>query len=142
MDTKGAQTEPKNQQIEPQGATKNKEHAKFPRRVSKWSRKCYNGVPRPPKLQEKHKRISKVTIRHENRPQSLESTQEHVNTSSQPTKQGNKERHESANKQTNKQTPTYTLTSTSILTTRPLKSSSELQTQTVTPAAGCSPKAT
>ena len=29
MDPKGAQTEPKNQQIEPQGATKNKEHAKL-----------------------------------------------------------------------------------------------------------------
>ena len=29
MDPQGAQMEPKNQQIEPQGATKNKEHAKL-----------------------------------------------------------------------------------------------------------------
>ena len=55
MDPQGAQTEPKNQQIETQGATENKEHAKLPTN-GEWSRKCYNGVPRPPKIQEKHKK--------------------------------------------------------------------------------------
>ena len=143
MDPKGAQTEPKNQQIEPQGATKNKEHAKLSTKggkvepqVLQWSRKA------PSNARKTQKKTSKVIIRHENGLQSLENTQEHIDTNSQPTKQGNKWRHESANNQTNEQTPTYTLTQTSTLTTRPLESSFELQTQTQTPAAGCSPKAT
>ena len=106
-------------------------------RVAKWSRKCYNGVPTPPQMQEKHTKKSKMIIRHENGPQSPENTQEHIYTNSE----GNKWRHESANNQTNEQTPTYTLTQTGTLT-RPRESSFELQTQTQTPAAGCSPKAT
>ena len=28
----------------------------FPARVAQWSPKCYNGVPRPPKVQEKHEK--------------------------------------------------------------------------------------
>ena len=70
-----------------------------------------------------------MLIRHENVPQSEETKR-------------NKEKHESANNQTNEQTPTHTFTQTSTLTTRPLESSFELQTQTQTPTAGCSPKAT
>ena len=143
MEPKGAQTEPTNQDIESQGATKNKEHAKLSPKGGKVEPQVLQWSPKaPPNARKNTKKVSKVIIMHENGPQSFENIQEHINTNRQPTNQGNKERHESANNQTNEQTPTYTLTQTSTLTTRPLESSFELQTQTQTPAAGCSPKAT
>ena len=71
MDPKGAQTEPTNQQTEPQGPTKYEETCKNKSpRVAKWSPKRYNGVAGPPKVQEKQKKHPKVRIRHENVPQS------------------------------------------------------------------------
>ena len=87
------------------------------------------------------KGVYEYQIRHEN---VLQDAEKHTSTHrhKQPTNQGDEERRESANNQTNEQTLTYTLTQTITLTTRPLKSSFELQTQTQTPAAGCSPKAT
>ena len=59
MDPKGAQTEPKNQQIELQGCYQLRKTCKIANaRVVKWSPKCYNGVPGPPKMQEKQKKVS------------------------------------------------------------------------------------
>ena len=99
---------PRINKLNPKAPLRTKSMQNCPRRVAKWSRKCCRGVPRPPQMQEKHKKMSKVIIRYENGPQSLENTQEHIDTNSQPTKQGHKWRHESANNQTNEQTPTYT----------------------------------
>ena len=105
MDPKGAQTEPTNQQTEPQGPTKYEKHAKISHQG--WQ----SGAPSvtmesqgPPKCKKSTKRSPKVRIRHENVPQSAEkhtSTHRHQ----QPTNQRNKGRHESANKQANEQTP-------------------------------------
>ena len=105
----------------PKAPQRTKNMQNCPRRVGKWSRKSYNGAPRPPPNARKHtKKVSKVIIKHENGPQSLENTQEHIDTNNQPSKETSGD--------TNRQ--------------RPLESSFELQTQTQTPAAGCSPKAT
>ena len=106
-------------------STKNTLH--FPPRVAKWSPRCYNGAPGPPKVQEKHNAVPKSINQHENVQKSIRKhTQAHIDTNNQPTNQGNTERHEST--QPNKHTRTH--------------KSFELQTQTQTPAAGCSPKAT
>ena len=129
---------PRINKLNPKAPLRTKNMQNCPRRVAKWSRKCYNGVPRPPQMQEKHKKGVKSDNKVRKWAAKSENTQEHIDTDSQP----NKWRQESANNQTNEQTPTYTLTQTSTLTTRPLESSFELQTQTQTPAAGCSPKAT
>ena len=50
MDPKDAQTEPKNQQIEAQGATKNKEHATL----------STTGGKVEPQMREKHKKGFKI----------------------------------------------------------------------------------
>ena len=55
MDPKGAQTEPKNQQIEPQGATKNKEHAKLSTKGGKVEPQVLQWSPKAPQMQEKYK---------------------------------------------------------------------------------------
>ena len=71
MDPKGAQTEPTNQQTEPQGPTKYEKHAKISHQG--WQ----SGAPSvtmesqgPPKCKKSKKRHPKVRIRHENVPQS------------------------------------------------------------------------
>ena len=71
MDPKGAQTEPTNQQTEPQGPTKYEKHAKISHQG--WQ----SGAPSvtmesqgPPKCKKSKKRPPKVRIRHENVPQS------------------------------------------------------------------------
>ena len=77
-------------------------------------------------------------------------THTHTHTSThrhqQPTNQPKKQRETRIGKQANKQTNTpktiYTNKYRNNKTTRLLESSFELQTQTQTPAAGCSPKAT
>ena len=48
MDPKGAQTEPKNQQIEAQGATKNKEHAKLSTKGGKVEPQVLQWRPKAP----------------------------------------------------------------------------------------------
>ena len=145
MDPRGAQTEPKNQQIESQGAAKSEKPIKLPSKggtmepqVLQWNPKTAQST------RETRKRFPKCQKKHEYVPQVPKNTQAHINHKpKQATNQGNKERRESANKRTNEQTPTYTFTQIDTLpTTRPLESSFELQTQTQTPAAGCSPKAT
>ena len=71
MDPKGAQTEPTNQQTEPQGPTKYEKHAKISHQG--WQ----SGAPSvtmesqgPPKCKKSKKRHPKVRIRHGNVPQS------------------------------------------------------------------------
>ena len=59
MDPQGAQTEPKNQQIEPQGATKNKEHAKLSTKGGKVEPQVLEWSPKAPQMQEKHKKDMK-----------------------------------------------------------------------------------
>ena len=98
---------PRINKLSPKAPLRTKNMQNCPRRVAKWSRKCYTGVPRLPQMQERHKKMSKAIIKHENGPQSLENTQEHIDTNSQPTKQGNKWRHESANNQPNERTNTH-----------------------------------
>ena len=59
MDPKGAQTEPTNQQTEPQGSPQVRKTCKNKSpRLAKWSPKRYNGVAGPPKVQEKQKKTS------------------------------------------------------------------------------------
>ena len=76
----------------------------------------------------------------------LKNTQAHIDTNNQPTKETKGDTNRQTSKQTNKRTNTpidiYTNKNRNNKTTRPLESSFELQTQTQTPAAGCSPKAT
>ena len=73
-------------------------------------------------------------------------TQAHKDTNNQPTNQPKKQRETRIGKQANKRTNTpidiYTNKNRNKKTTRALESNFELQTQTQTPAAGCSPKAT
>ena len=142
MDPKGAQTESKNQHIEPQGATKYEKPAKLSSKGGKVEPQVLQWSPRAPQSARKtQKGFPTVLTKHENVPQVPKNTKEHIDhTPKQPTNQGNKERRESANRETNEQTPTHIYTNT--FTTRPLESSYKLQTQTQTPAAGCSPKAT
>ena len=144
MDPRGAQTEPKNQQIESQGAAKSEKPTKLPSKGGTMEPQVLQWSPKTPQSTRKHtKNVSRVRTKHEYVPQVPKNTQAHINHKpKQPTNQGNKERRESANKRTNEQTPTYTFTQIDTLTTRPLECSFELQTQTQTPAAGCSPKAT
>ena len=73
-------------------------------RVAKWSPKRYNGVAGPPKVQEKHKKVSQSANKTR---RVLQGAEKHTSTHrhQQPTNQRNKGRHESANKQTNEQTP-------------------------------------
>ena len=146
MDPKGAQTEPKNQQTEPQGPTKYEKHAKISHQG--WQ----SGAPSvtmesqgPPKCKKSTKRSPKVRIRHENVPQSAEkhtSTHRHQQPTNQPKKQRETRIGKQASKRTNTPITIYTNKNRNNKTTRPLESSFELQTQTQTPAAGCSPKAT
>ena len=145
MDRKGAQTEPKNQQIEPQGAAKSEKPTKLPSKGGTMEPQVLQWSPKTPQSTRKtRKRSSKYEQSTNMYRKCRKHTQAHINHKpKQATNQGNKERRESAHKRTNKQTPTYTFTQiNSLPTTRPLESSFELQTQTQTPAAGCSPKAT
>ena len=82
--------------------------------------KCKTHIKNSPKLQKEHtRRCAKV-------PNKEEKPYTHNQPTNQPTNQNNKEGH----KETNNRTNTHT------------HKSFELQTQTQTPAAGCSPKAT
>ena len=54
MEPKGAQTEAKNQQIEPQGATKNKEHADFSTKGGKVEPQVLQWNPRTPQKCKKN----------------------------------------------------------------------------------------
>ena len=116
MDPKGTQTGPKDPKMEPQGPPSNKKNDKCIPRVSKWSPRCYNGVLRFAKLQKKHKKVPRNVTEARN--------------CAAKNKQTNKQK---TNKQTNKHTNKHPNNKTT---------SFALQTQTQTPAAGCSPKAT
>ena len=73
----------------------------------------------------------------------LKNTQAHIDTNNQPTKKTKGDRNQrQASQRTNTPITIYTNKNRNNKTTRPLESSFELQTQTQTPAAGCSPKAT
>ena len=56
MDPKGAQTEPKNQQIEPQGAAKSEKPTKLPSKGGTTEPQVLQWSPKTPKVQEKHEK--------------------------------------------------------------------------------------
>ena len=72
----------------------------------------------------------------------LKNTQAHIDTNNQPKKQRETRIGKQASKRTNTPMTIYTNKNRNNKTTRPLESSFEVRTQTQTPAAGCSPKAT
>ena len=76
----------------------------------------------------------------------LKNSQAHIDTNNQPTNQPKKQRETRIGKQASKRINTpitiYTNKNRNNKTPRPLESSFEMQTQTQTPVAGCSPKAT
>ena len=127
---KGDQMEARGVKVQPQGykSQENLQH------VAQWSQngapgatmepqglqKCKTHIKNSPKLQRKH------TRRYPKVPNKEENPYTHKQPTNQPTNQRNKEGH----KETNNRTNTHT------------HKSFELQTQTQTPAAGCSPKAT
>ena len=134
MDPEGAQMEPQNQQTEPQGPAKYENHVKME------APSVTMESQGRPKYKKSTKKSPKVVIRHENVPQGAENTHGPKQPTNQPTKETKGDTNQQTSKQTNK--PTYTFTQINALTTRPLESSFEMQTQTQTPAAGCSPQAT
>ena len=126
---------PRIQKWSPKVPPSNKKHDKCLPRVSKWRPKCYNGLLRSLKVQKKHtKRSPEMLLRHEIVLQSCKKPTRHIDTNKQTTKQT---QNKQTNKQTSKQTHTHTNKHPNNKTT-----SFALQTQTQTPAAGCSPKAT
>ena len=135
MDPKGAQMEPESQQTKPQGPPEYENHAKI---VAPSVRMEPQGRPKCKKITNK---CRKVVIRNENVPRGAEK-----HTWTQATHQRRKQRETRISKQANKRTNTpihiYKNKALNNKTTRPLETSFELQTQTQTPAAGCSPKAT
>ena len=92
MDAKGSQTEPKNQQIESQGATKYEKPVKLSSKRGKVEPQVLQWSPRaPPKCKKNTKTIPEVLTKQENVPQVPKNTQAHKDhTPKQPTNQGNK----------------------------------------------------
>ena len=138
MDPKGAQTEPKNQQTEPQGPTKYENHAKMLTKAGKVEPQVLQWSPRAPQRTRKaQKRLPKCKQGTKMCRKVPKNIQKHIDTTNQPRKQRETRISKQPNKPINTHIHIYTT-----LTARPLESSFELQTQTQTPAAGCSPKAT
>ena len=129
MEPQGAKMEPRGHKVKPQGSRKYKKSATWTPRDSKWSPWCHIGAPRSPKMQNTHKKLTQIAKKtHQKVPRGAKQRRKTIypQTTNQPTNQNNKEGH----KETNNRTNTHT------------HKSFELQTQTQTPAAGCSPKAT
>ena len=82
----------------------------------------------PTNAKHTHKKLTQIAKRHTRRCPKEPNKEEKPYDHKQPTNQPKKERGTQRNKQSNKHTHTH--------------KSFELQTQTQTPAAGCSPKAT
>ena len=54
---------PRINKLTPRAPLRTKNMQNCPRMVAKWSRKCYNGVPRPPKCKKNTKKVSRVEAR-------------------------------------------------------------------------------
>ena len=98
--------------------------------------------PGLPKCKKSTTRSPKVLVRHKNVPQGAKKTEAHIDTNNQPTKETKRHTNQQTTKQTHKQRNKHTHTHTHKQTPNNKTTSFELQTQTQTSAAGCSPKAT
>ena len=98
--------EPRGHKVKPQGSRKYKKSATWTPRDSKWSPWCHIGTPRSPKMQNTHKKLTRIAKKHTRRCPEVPNKEEKPYTHKQPTNQRNKEGHKE--KQTNEQTHTRT----------------------------------